>query len=58
MTETQDSPVTFGNPCGNYLDHMYYSNTSAHYPQADGQTNYINCTIGYILSCIYLLDED
>ena len=22
MTETQDSLVIFGNPCGNYLDHM------------------------------------
>ena len=22
MTDTQDLPVIFGNPCGNYLDHM------------------------------------
>ena len=47
--------MTFGNPCGNYLDHAIA--ISAHYPQADGQTKRMNCTICQILHA-YLLDED
>ena len=56
MKKTQDSPETFGNTLWKLLGScaiIFF----AHYPQADGQIECMNRTIGQIL-CAYLLDED